>query len=90
MWQALREVPAGRTTTYRGLALKLGRPRATRAVGQAVGANPVAVLVPCHRVIRSNGAISGFRWGVERKRQLLAREGVTLPGDRASALSLGL
>jgi len=89
VWQVLREVPAGTTTTYRELAAKIGRPQAMRAVGQAVGANPVAVIVPCHRVLRSDGAISGFRWGVERKRQLLAREGVVLPGPESS-LPLGL
>ena len=70
----LREVPAGETTTYAELARRIGRPSAVRAVAGAVAANPVAVLVPCHRVIRSDGSLSGYRWGVERKRELLARE----------------
>jgi len=79
VWRALQRVPAGTTTTYQELAARIGRPQASRAVGQAVGANPVAVLIPCHRVLRSDGGLSGFRWGVERKRQLLAREGVSPP-----------
>ncbi|NJD09658.1 MAG: MGMT family protein, partial [Gemmatimonadetes bacterium] len=87
-WDALRQVPAGRTTTYRDLARALGRAQSARAVGQAVGANPVAVIVPCHRVLRSDGAISGFRWGVARKQQLLAREQVFVRAG-GSVLSLG-
>jgi AraC family transcriptional regulator, regulatory protein of adaptative response / methylated-DNA-[protein]-cysteine methyltransferase len=75
VWQALRAVPAGQTVSYAELARRLGVPNATRAVGRAVGANPLAVAIPCHRVIRSDGALSGYRWGVERKRTLLAREG---------------
>ena len=74
IWKALREIPPGSTTTYAELARRIGSPKAVRAVGSACGANPVAVLVPCHRVVRSDGGISGYRWGVERKRELLRRE----------------
>jgi len=74
VWQALREIPAGRTTTYGELARRIGAPDAVRAVGTACGANPVSVLVPCHRVLRGDGALAGYRWGVERKRALLDRE----------------
>jgi AraC family transcriptional regulator of adaptative response/methylated-DNA-[protein]-cysteine methyltransferase len=74
VWGALREIPAGTTATYAAIASRIGRPRAVRAVGLACGANHVAVLVPCHRVVRGNGALSGYRWGVERKRALLERE----------------
>lgn len=75
VWQALREVPAGTTTTYTRLAERLGAPRAVRAVAQACASNAIAVAIPCHRVVRSDGALAGYRWGVERKRALLAREG---------------
>jgi AraC family transcriptional regulator of adaptative response/methylated-DNA-[protein]-cysteine methyltransferase len=74
VWQALRDIPAGRTATYTEIAQRIGAPRAVRAVAQACGANPVAVAIPCHRVVRTDGNLSGYRWGVERKRQLLARE----------------
>ena len=78
VWQALRAVPAGTTVSYAELARRLGVPKSARAVARAVGANPVAVAIPCHRVIRSDGALSGYRWGVERKRTLLSREGRSL------------
>ena len=74
VWRALREIPHGTTTTYSRLATIIGHPAAARAVGTACGANPVAVLIPCHRVIMSDGRISGYRWGIERKRLLLERE----------------
>ena len=74
VWDALRRIPAGETATYAEIAAAIGEPTSSRAVAQACGANPVAVVVPCHRVVRSNGGISGYRWGVERKRALLARE----------------
>jgi AraC family transcriptional regulator of adaptative response/methylated-DNA-[protein]-cysteine methyltransferase len=74
VWAALRKIPAGATVTYSELAKQLGRPSATRAVAQACGANPVAVAVPCHRVIGSTGQLTGYRWGVERKRTLLEKE----------------
>jgi AraC family transcriptional regulator, regulatory protein of adaptative response / methylated-DNA-[protein]-cysteine methyltransferase len=75
VWQALRSIPAGETVTYGEIARRLGMPQASRAVGAAIAANPVAVAVPCHRVIRSDGGLSGYRWGVARKRVLLALEG---------------
>lgn len=74
VWAALRRIKPGRTTTYAGLARILGRPEATRAVAGACAANPLAVLIPCHRVLRSDGTLSGYRWGLERKRALLDRE----------------
>lgn len=74
VWRALLAIPAGTLSTYGRLAQHLGKPLAARAVGTGVGANPVAWLIPCHRVIRETGAISGYRWGVGRKRALLAWE----------------
>ena len=74
VWQALRKIPAGKTASYREIAQRIGMPSATRAVAQACGANPLAVAIPCHRVVRTDGSLSGYRWGVERKRELLARE----------------
>lgn len=76
VWQALRDIPAGRTATYAEVAKRIGAPKAVRAVGGACGANPVAVAIPCHRVVRSDGSGSGggYRWGPERKQTLLARE----------------
>jgi AraC family transcriptional regulator of adaptative response/methylated-DNA-[protein]-cysteine methyltransferase len=74
VWQALREVPAGRTVTYGEIAGRIGAPGAVRAVAGACAANPLAVAVPCHRVVRTDGSLSGYRWGVERKRALLERE----------------
>lgn len=74
VWQALLRVPAGTAVSYSSLARAVGRPGATRAVAGAVAANRVAVLIPCHRVLRANGALSGYRWGPDRKRRLLAVE----------------
>jgi AraC family transcriptional regulator of adaptative response/methylated-DNA-[protein]-cysteine methyltransferase len=74
VWQALRQIPAGTTASYAEIARRIGQPRAVRAVAQACGANHLAVAIPCHRVVRSNGDLSGYRWGVERKRELLQRE----------------
>ena len=74
VWAALRTIPAGDTTTYGCLAIKLGRPKAMRAVGMANGANPVGVIVPCHRVIGANGSLTGYGGGVDRKRWLLRHE----------------
>jgi AraC family transcriptional regulator of adaptative response/methylated-DNA-[protein]-cysteine methyltransferase len=74
VWQALREIPAGSTASYTDVARRIGAPRAGRAVAKACAANPLAVAIPCHRVVRTGGALSGYRWGVERKRVLLARE----------------
>lgn len=74
VWQALREIPAGSTASYAEIAQRIGAPTSMRAVAQACGANRLAVAIPCHRVVRSDGNLSGYRWGVERKRQLLERE----------------
>lgn len=74
VWQALREVPPGATVSYAQVAARIGQPKAVRAVAQACGANPLAVAIPCHRVVRRSGELSGYRWGVERKRELLSRE----------------
>ncbi len=74
VWRALQEIPAGSTASYTEIAARLGTPKSVRAVAQACAANPLAVAVPCHRVVRSDGALSGYRWGVERKRTLLQRE----------------
>ncbi|NBF03957.1 bifunctional DNA-binding transcriptional regulator/O6-methylguanine-DNA methyltransferase Ada [Pseudomonas sp. Fl5BN2] len=74
VWQALRSIPAGSTASYAEIAQRIGAPKAMRAVAQACAANSLAVAIPCHRVVRSDGNLSGYRWGVERKRQLLERE----------------
>lgn len=74
VWEALLRIPAGRAARYADVARAVGRPAATRAVGTAVGANPIACLIPCHRVLQSTGAFGGYRWGVARKRVLLAAE----------------
>ncbi|MEX2124673.1 MAG: bifunctional DNA-binding transcriptional regulator/O6-methylguanine-DNA methyltransferase Ada [Woeseia sp.] len=74
VWQALREIPAGATASYSDIAKRIGAPRAVRAVATACASNMLAVAIPCHRVIRNDGALSGYRWGVERKRELLQRE----------------
>jgi AraC family transcriptional regulator, regulatory protein of adaptative response / methylated-DNA-[protein]-cysteine methyltransferase len=75
VWQALREIPAGRTASYTEIAERIGAPTAVRAVAQACAANALAVAIPCHRVVRTDGNLSGYRWGVERKRALLDKEG---------------
>lgn len=75
VWAALRRIPAGETTSYGRLAATIGRPKAIRAVGAANGANPIAIVVPCHRVIGANAALTGFAGGLERKRWLLEHEG---------------
>lgn len=75
VWQALREIPAGSTLSYAQVAEKIGSPKSVRAVAGACAANAIAVAIPCHRVVRSDGNLSGYRWGVERKRALLDREG---------------
>ena len=74
VWQALREVPAGSTVSYTELAGRIGSPKSVRAVAHACAMNPLAVAIPCHRVVRNDGGLSGYRWGVERKRSLLQRE----------------
>ncbi len=74
VWQALRKIPAGTTATYTEIAKRIGRPKAVRAVAQACAGNAIAVAIPCHRVVRLDGGLSGYRWGVARKRALLAKE----------------
>ncbi|MBP7178464.1 MAG: methylated-DNA--[protein]-cysteine S-methyltransferase, partial [Moraxellaceae bacterium] len=74
VWQALLEIPAGKTSSYTDIASRMGAPKSVRAVAGACAANALAVAIPCHRVVRSDGALSGYRWGVERKRALLERE----------------
>jgi len=80
VWQALRAIPAGSTLSYAELAERIGAPKAVRAVAGACAANPLAVAIPCHRVLRSDGGLSGYRWGVARKRALLEREGAGARG----------
>jgi AraC family transcriptional regulator of adaptative response/methylated-DNA-[protein]-cysteine methyltransferase len=74
VWSALQQVPIGKTTTYAHIAECIGRPKAVRAVGTAIGANPIALLIPCHRVIRTDGSLGGFRWGLECKKKILQWE----------------
>jgi AraC family transcriptional regulator, regulatory protein of adaptative response / methylated-DNA-[protein]-cysteine methyltransferase len=74
VWRALREIPPGMTATYTDIARHIGTPKAVRAVAGACAANPLAVAIPCHRVIRNDGGLAGYRWGLARKRELLARE----------------
>ena len=84
VWRALQRIPLGRTATYTEIARALGRPKAVRAVAQACAANNLALLVPCHRVIREDGDLAGYRWGLERKRALLEREREAAAADAAA------
>ena len=86
VWEALLRIPVGRAASYGQVAASVGRPKAVRAVGTAVGDNPVAFLIPCHRVLRSTGALGGYRWGTARKRAILAWEGAT---EGAGSAGLG-
>ena len=74
VWQALRKIPAGATASCTDIAKAIGAPGSVRAVAQACGANALAVAIPCHRVVRHDGGLSGYKWGIERKRALLERE----------------
>ena len=74
VWQTLREIPVGTTASYSDIAHKIGAPKAFRAVATACASNALALLIPCHRVVRSNGDLAGYRWGIERKRSLLTHE----------------
>ena len=85
VWQALRRIPPGATISYAELAATIGAPKAARAVARACGANPIAVAIPCHRVVRRDGDVSGYRWGVERKTELLRREGESFAAKTVSA-----
>jgi AraC family transcriptional regulator of adaptative response/methylated-DNA-[protein]-cysteine methyltransferase len=82
VWQALRKIPAGSTATYADIARRIGRPKAVRAVARACASNEIAVAIPCHRVVRTDGALSGYRWGVERKQALLDREAKSATAGR--------
>ena len=85
VWAALRRIPAGTTTSYGALAATIGHPSAMRAVGLAVGSNPVAIIVPCHRVIGADHSLTGYAGGLPRKRWLLEHEGIELSGGRSAA-----
>jgi AraC family transcriptional regulator of adaptative response/methylated-DNA-[protein]-cysteine methyltransferase len=74
VWKELQRIPRGRTRTYSQVARSLGHPKAVRAVARACATNPVSIIVPCHRVVRQDGALAGYRWGLSRKEQLLASE----------------
>ena len=90
VWDALRRIPVGKTISYGDLAIQIGRPTATRAVGLANGANPIAIVVPCHRVIGANASLTGYGGGLERKRWLLAHESAYPASRHESQLGLGL
>jgi AraC family transcriptional regulator of adaptative response/methylated-DNA-[protein]-cysteine methyltransferase len=81
----LQKIPLGKTASYSEIAATLGQPKAVRAVAQACAANKLALIVPCHRVIRSDGDLGGYRWGLERKRALLERERATVTPNEAAA-----
>jgi AraC family transcriptional regulator, regulatory protein of adaptative response / methylated-DNA-[protein]-cysteine methyltransferase len=80
VWEKLRAIPVGRTATYGEVARWIGPLTSPRAVGAACAANPIALAVPCHRVVRSDGAPAGYRWGIERKRELIRKEATSMPG----------
>lgn len=80
VWNALRDIPPGTTATYGEIANRIGAPATAFDVGQACAANKLAVAIPCHRILKSDGSLSGYRWGSQRKRALLAREGARSPG----------
>ena len=84
VWDALRAIPPGQTASYNEVAARIGYPNAARAVAQACASNPVCVAIPCHRVVRADGALSGYRWGVERKRALLESESSAVPPRSSS------
>lgn len=76
VWEALLSIPIGTNTTYSSIAAQIGKPKAVRAVGSAIGDNPVCYIIPCHRVLRSNGDIGGYYWGIDRKQTMLAYEAI--------------
>jgi AraC family transcriptional regulator of adaptative response/methylated-DNA-[protein]-cysteine methyltransferase len=75
VWKALRDIPLGTTATYADIAKRIGKPKAIRAVGSACGANKICIAIPCHRVVRTDGSLSGYRWGLKIKSALIDREG---------------
>ncbi|MFL5402187.1 MAG: bifunctional DNA-binding transcriptional regulator/O6-methylguanine-DNA methyltransferase Ada [Gemmatimonadales bacterium] len=84
VWDALRRIPAGETRSYQAIARELGRPTAARAVARACASNRLALVIPCHRAVRENGGLGGYRWGVDRKRSLLVHEKATVKGELAT------
>lgn len=88
VWSELRRIPYGATTSYGALSTAIGRPKASRAVGAANGANPIPIVVPCHRVIGSNGSLTGFGGGLETKKLLLELEGASFAGGEQKTLDL--
>jgi methylated-DNA-[protein]-cysteine S-methyltransferase len=88
VWDALRRIPVGRTMSYSALAVQIGHPKAARAVGLANGSNPIAIVIPCHRVIGANGTLTGFAGGLERKRWLLAHENAQFVIPRESPMEM--
>jgi AraC family transcriptional regulator of adaptative response/methylated-DNA-[protein]-cysteine methyltransferase len=79
VWNALRDIPPGKTATYGDIAKSIGMPQGAREVGEACASNAIAVAIPCHRVVKSDGSLSGYRWGVARKRKLLNKEALACP-----------
>ena len=84
-WQALLNIPKGKTCAYQDIANDIGKPKAVRAVGSAVGENPVSLIVPCHRVLQKSGGLGNYGWGVDIKRNLLGREGANLTNQARRA-----
>jgi O-6-methylguanine DNA methyltransferase len=89
VWEALRRIPCGTTRTYGEIARAMGRPKAARAVARACATNPVSLVIPCHRVVREDGGMGGYRWGVERKEALLAQEKRWDRGEREDKPTAG-
>ena len=87
VWEALRAIPYGATRTYSEMARMLGRPKATRAVARACATNPASIVVPCHRVVRKDGSLGGYRWGLERKEQLLRQESAIAKKAKAAGIA---
>ncbi len=85
VWQALQRIPYGETRTYTDIARNIAKPQAVRAVGNACGANPIALIVPCHRVLRSDGSLGGYHWGIERKQKLLIQESTRKGNSKVKA-----
>jgi AraC family transcriptional regulator of adaptative response/methylated-DNA-[protein]-cysteine methyltransferase len=89
VWELLRKIPAGSTTTYTEIAGQLGKPSAVRAVASACAANPISVAIPCHRVVRTDGSLAGYYWGIERKRKLLDAESDSVNYARSPGVAHG-
>ena len=88
VWDALRRIPPGETRSYQAIAMELGRPTAARAVASACAGNRLAVVIPCHRAVRSNGELGGYRWGAQRKRELLEQERARGDSHRDAAVTV--